>query len=272
MKLGQFLAIWCATLLLVAVGLGITMSRQDSTAVFVGSSLTDHVIPHDDAGLSQELGGPYAKNVHRGVRRHSFIRERDYARGAGVDVVFVEVTHFLFDQARVIPSKGWFAHGWEPLRDLGKRFLGDVRVIGREALTQAGLKRDYTKRKIDREYKLIPEVIKELFPATPKRTREVDFLVRAIRDMQEAGGEVILVVPPLSEVAYELAGEGALEEVSQLAAALSKETGAKLFAPAAPWPNSFYIDSSHVNRAGRERFRAELIDWLSANRSVSIDG
>lgn len=272
MKLSHFLAVWCTALCLIAAAIFVTIARQDSAAVFVGSSLTDHAIPPDDDRIAALLGGSYVKNGHRGVRRQTFIRELDFARSAGAKVVLIEVTHFLYDQARVPEQKGWFASGWYPLHNFGERLLADTRVIGREALTQAGILGDYTNRSIRRKYKLDPKVLDQLFPIKPGRSRELQGLSVAIERLQSEGAEVILMVPPVSEVAFELAGDGALEEVARLARDYADETGAALFIPRAPWPNSFYIDSSHLNVAGRARLSDELVQWLSDKRSASVDG
>ncbi len=276
MKLGQFLALWIGALILVSAVIAVIRHFPGHQALFIGTSLTDHAVPETDSDLANALSGRFEKHVFHGVRRPEILRELEWAKTNRRPVVFVEVTHFLLELARVSDADGsqaagWQAEGWQPMRQYGNDLLVDVRLIGLRASAFVGAQKSIARDNIDRAYRVRHNRIKSFFPIRPGATREYADLVSAIADLRAAGTEIILIAPPFSQLAHDLSGPGAFDQVATLARGLSQETGAPLFMPHPPWPNMLYIDSSHLNRAGREKFRRQLLDWLQTTRSGSFD-
>lgn len=271
MKPGESLAVWSGAIALAVLFVFSVIHRSDYHAVFVGTSLLDHAVPDEDPVLAELLGGPFEKHVHLGVRRHEILREIRLAESADSKFIFIELSHFLYQLHGNPRETGWFATGWMPLRQAGHAMLANTRTLGLEALSQLGVKRHRQGDRLDLPYQLRPERLEAIFPLRPGPTIGTAQLAQVIREKKNTTTEVILIVPPFSELAHQLAGDGAIEEIARLASELSLATGAPLFMPAHPWPDSFYIDSSHLNRAGRERFRTMFVDWFQLNRGAPVD-
>ncbi len=271
MKLGQFLALWVGALILVSAFIAVIRHSPGQQALFIGTSITDYAVPETDSDLTNALSGPFEKHVFYGVRRPEILRELEWARTNGRPVVFVEVTHFLLELAGSPDTDGWQAAGWPPMRQYGNDLLADARLIGLRASAFVGAQKSVALNNIDRAYRVRHNWIKSLFPIRPGATRDYADLVSAIADLRSVGTKVILIAPPFSQLAHDLSGPDAFDQVAMLARDLSQETGAPLFMPQQPWPNMLYIDSSHLNRAGREKFRRQLLDWLRTTRSGSFD-
>ncbi len=272
MRLGQFLAVWVGAIALVVVCITATLTRVDYHGVVAGTSLTDRAFPPSDPDLANAIGGSYVKHPHRGRKRHEIIRELKLAERAQAKVVFLEISHFVY-RVNSDPREGsWLSDGWWPLRNFGHNALAETRVVGLETLSQLGYQRWTPRGRLDAPFKVSAETIKRFFPLRAERGREFDSLARAITDLKRAGSDIILVITPFSELAYEHTGEAVYQDILALAESLASQTDATLFAQPGPWPNTLYSDSFHLNRTGRETFRSLFVDWLTSDRSALHDG
>ena len=87
-------------------------------------------------------------------------------------------------------------------------------------------------------------------------------LVRLAQRARRQGSRLILMAPPRSATADRLLGIDRRHAIDRAEDLLAKDLGVPLFAPASPYPDSFFFSIGHLDQAGRARFVSELHDFL----------
>lgn len=182
------------------------------------------------------------------------------------EMVLVEINPIAFDFAfERQTQEAWASWVLAPFNEL-RRFSIQTRrglkiVVGAFGGTGTPIQQMMDTAPPDQPFRIETDVLAKAYPLSLRSPREAPRLRRIIAKAREAGIEIVFVVPPRSASAENYMGTEAGIEAQKHFAALAQDFGVRLFQPAFAWPDRFFNDQAHLNRAGALRFQEELADW-----------
>jgi hypothetical protein len=268
----QVIGAWLAALALVcgAIGAVLVVAGPDRhpfrgvKIAVIGSSLSRHAIPEWGSASASLLGdgrrhrriGPSA------VTEDGELSLFDAALADRVDVVFLEINP-LIREFRVTSPKNNCDGAAEVLRTQVLKVQQQVAYSFRRLVGLDVHERDGTgePQDLDRDQVIYQRWLEDSYPLQLHRPSCLLRLEQLVARARAERTEVILVLPPRSRVAADYMPPGQSQHLADLATQLANELHVPIFAPPSPWSNAMYLDNSHFNLRGRQRFDAELRQW-----------
>jgi len=145
---------------------------------------------------------------------------------------------------------------WLQSRSLALRLgiKGALRRTNTASVGDYGLADDLL---IDAPYQITPEKL-SFYPFTLHPPRQGARLARLIARARATGAEVWFLVPPTSNFALHYRGTAAIAAQTALVWATARDYGVPLLGQPEIWPDRLFVDNGHLNRAGRQRYVAQL--------------
>jgi hypothetical protein len=273
MTVRQLLVAWG---LAFAVVIGVTLAlairapapafAQDEIAV-IGSSPTLFAVPLAGGGDASLLGDghPFRRFAKERMTEAELLALLEQALDARVRLIFVEANPLLFDfgfAAHQRPCDGWKA--------ATQAFVVDQRERLRAAYHQSPLPAvrvvDVAPAVLNASQVIDKSVVDSSYPLVLRTPCGLDRLKTLAERARAQQARIVLVLPPRSVFASARIGSATEAALEARAKALADDLGLALFAPESPWPNAEFIDSAHVNAAGRRHFLAALKLWWAAEQ------
>jgi len=225
-----------------------------SDVVFLGSSLTRNALPDHNSVLPLteiEADAVLRFGISRGSEAELLTLART-AVDAGVQRVFVEANP-LFSRLANDPTGCGYRYkivsAHKALQQSGQ-FVFQGRDVGAAVAIRDGQKQGPNHDAID-----------IVFPMRTEGPCAIDAWTSLINRAAET--QFFLISFPRDEFANRLIGAEMLADFEQAAGAIGTELGVQILRLDAlgPWETALFIDQSHFNQRGAERFRAELAIW-----------
>lgn len=235
--------------------------------VVLGSSLMLHAFPEQGpAKWPVDDRRDYVRFAVNSLDEVQTLDLLDLVAKRPTEVVLVEINPIAFDFAfEGQTQEAWASWVLAPFNEL-RRFSIQTRrglkiAIGAFGGTGTPIQQMMATAPPDHAFRVEADVLAKAYPLSLRSPRDAPRLRRIIADARAAGIEIIFVVPPRSTSAESYMGKATGIEAQKHFAALAEEFGVRLFQPAFAWPDRFFNDQAHLNRAGALRFQEELADW-----------
>ncbi|OJU52631.1 MAG: hypothetical protein BGO03_06355 [Mesorhizobium sp. 61-13] len=235
--------------------------------VVLGSSLMLHAFPEQGpAKWPIDDRRNYVRFAVNSMDEQQTLDLLDLVTKRPTEMVLVEINPIAFDFAfERQTQEAWASWVLAPFNEL-RRFSIQTRrglkiVVGAFGGTGAPIQQMMATAPPDQPFRIETDVLAKAYPLSLRSPREAPRLRRIIAKAREAGIEIVFVVPPRSASAESYMGKEAGVEAQKHFAALAQDFGVRLFQPAFAWPDRFFNDQAHLNRAGALRFQEELADW-----------
>jgi hypothetical protein len=213
----------------------------------------------------------YIRFAIHSLDEHQTLDLLDLVLKRPTEVVLVEINPIAFDFAFERQAQEvWTASILMPFNEL-RRFSIQTRrglrvVVAALGGTAPMIQQATAAAPPDRPFHIDPDGLARLYPLFLRAPREAGRLRRLIAEAREKGIEIVLSAPPRSATAANYMGRQAALRAQMHFAALAKQFGVPLFQPAFAWPDRFFSDQAHLNRAGALRFQEELAAWWEQRR------
>lgn len=235
--------------------------------IVIGSSLMLHAFPEQSPAkwpVDDRL--TYARLAISGLDERQTLDLLGLVLKRPTKVVLVEINPIAFDFAfqRQVQD-AWAASILMPLNEV-RQFTGKARRGFRIILSALGgavpiIQKMTSSAPPDRPFHVGPDGLARFYPLFLRAPREAEHLRGLIAEAREKGIEIVLGVPPRSATAANYIGRQAALQAQKHFATLAEELGVRLFQPEFAWPDRFFNDQAHLNRAGALRFQEELAAW-----------
>lgn len=235
--------------------------------VVLGSSLMLHAFPEQGpAKWPIDDRRSYVRFAVNSLEEEQTLDLLDLVTKRPTEMVLVEINPIAFDFAfERQTQEAWASWVLSPFNGL-RRFSIQTRrglkiVVGAFGGTGTPIQQMMATAPLDQTFHIETDVLAKAYPLSLRSPRDAPRLRRIIANARDAGIEIIFVVPPRSASAESYMGKEAGIEAQKHFAALAQDFGVPLFQPAFAWPDRFFNDQAHLNRAGALRFQEELADW-----------
>jgi hypothetical protein len=231
--------------------------------VVIGSSLMAHAFPVEAGGATSLLGDgrSHVRIASSRMGEAELLRRFEEAIDRRSPLVFLEANPLIFDLAHSAgqrPCDGWTNWmrnflGVEQTRvaDAYRRILDRPRAL------------DYPgdPPTLMSAHRLDPAQVRLVYPIRLRPMCDEAAFKAAVERARAQGTRVVLVLPPRSPDGDRLMGPGVPTEIRRRATALAARLDAELFAPPDQWQNAEFVDTAHLNIAGRRHFLNALRHW-----------
>jgi len=261
--------------------------------VFIGTSLTRFAIPPGatgDALLWDEVshsrlsfGGSIDSRAHiTALLNHSL--------DAGAEEIYVEVYPFLRrfkSELRLAKKRATLAESaiWRGVvdKDVQKAWF-HFGVILREPIRMILGRRTFNKFPmlypedvpfLDETGLRVEKQMEQLYPykvTALEDPESLDSLKPSVARSEEQGAHLAFLAYPISEAAAERLGEPLLAELRSSLTLFERRLKVPVLGSVEVWPNRYFVDNAHMNRAGRERFLKRLADQEARSSPGSSPG
>jgi len=225
--------------------------------IVLGSSLSSVAVPPQMRLDAEPGSGAPALTALRialpCTQPQELARLLELATSRGVSVILFEINHFLYDLKSCHPERGLRARLGDFVLFLRWRIkwaiYGTDSALAEAAYESTFLKQIYDgdESRLRRDYRISlrpPEAFGLLEPVLAAGRKK--------------GLRVILVVLPRSETASRFLGTAFNSGLDTRIADIRDRFANMVWEPARSWPDRYFADQGHMNRAGRERFMAAL--------------
>lgn len=240
--------------------------------VIIGSSLMLHAFPEQSPAkwpVDDRL--TYVRFAISGIDEAQTLDLLSLVLKRPSELVLVEINPIAFDFAFQRQAQdSWAASILMPFNEL-RQFSAEARRGFRVLVAGLGgaasiVQKMTSSAPLDQRFHVDADDLARLYPLFLRAPRETGRLRRLIAKAQEQGIEIVLSVPPRSATAASYIGRQAALQAQEHFAILAEELGVRLFQPEFAWPDRFFNDQAHLNRAGALRFQEELTTWWRKRR------
>lgn len=232
----------------------------------IGTSLMAHGFPAHGFGKQ----GPFApgQSFHRMAAIHmdedAALDRLERALANRPDAVLIEANIFLFDfanRAYQRPCDGASLRLRHRMWQARSGVIDDYR-----ALMGAGPYGYYRGDPVslDAPQRVRASDMDLLYPLVLRPPCALARLQQLTAQAWAQGTRILWVLPPRAPVAEARLGQTMIAAVAREARRLAADTGAELYQPRQSFADHHFVDHAHLNRAGRQRFLADLQIWWNA--------
>jgi hypothetical protein len=256
-----------ALVLILALGPVAMVDRaaraQRGDIVVIGTSIMAYAVPATGTGTTSLLGDerPHIRIAWRRMTESQMLGQLEEAIDQRRALVLVEVNPFLFDfadRAYQRPCDGVAHMVRTHISDTQRRVPAAYRELAGREPTYAMTGEPPN---LAAAHALKPERTSRIYPLALRAPCEEARLAAAVAQARAQGTRVVLVLPPRSPDGDRLLGTAAATELRNRATALATRIGVELIVPEGNWPNDEFVDTAHVNLAGRAHFLRDLRRW-----------
>lgn len=274
------LRVWLVAIVLAAVSVAALLAVPRSWMIYgygipqtqvvlIGSSLFANGMPPTGTGLFGD-DRTYARVAVGGITEDMVIEFAELVIAADhAKVIVLEIYPFM----RVFASD----NDGLATRSLLARTFANVQLVGARVKTRIAIALGFLTgiqtanvvlgEVADTPAQPIRDVdLKERFPMLLRKPLNPSSIRDIVSDAHAKGIEVYLIAPPRRQAVVDYIGTDEAVRLEQHVRNTAAEMALPLLYDGGTWPDSLFVDVSHLNRAGRARFMSELARaWKAAH-------